>query len=49
VEAGHRVNIPRMYAALLLIVLAGVAIFAVLSWLQHIALRRWHASAMTAR
>lgn len=44
VEAGHRVNIPRMYAALLLIVLAGVAIFAVLSWLQHIALRRWHAS-----
>lgn len=48
VEAGHRVNIPRMYAALLLIVLAGVAIFALLSWLQHIALRRWHASAMTA-
>jgi NitT/TauT family transport system permease protein len=46
VEAGHRVNIPRMYAALLLIVLAGVAIFAVLSWLQHIALRRWHASAI---
>lgn len=44
VEAGHRVNIPRMYAALLLIVIAGVAIFAVLSWLQHIALRRWHAS-----
>jgi NitT/TauT family transport system permease protein len=46
VEAGHRVNIPRMYAALVLIVLAGVAIFALLSWLQHIALRRWHASAL---
>lgn len=46
VEAGHRVNIPRMYAALFLIVLAGVAIFAVMSWLQHIALRRWHASAI---
>lgn len=45
IEAGHRVNIPRMYAALVLIVLAGVGIFAVLSWLQHIALRRWHASA----
>lgn len=45
-EAGHRVNIPRMYAALILIVLAGVAIFALLSWLQHIALRRWHASAI---
>lgn len=48
IEAGHRVNIPRMYAALLLIVLAGIAIFAVLSWLQHKALRRWHASAMAA-
>ncbi|MBY0532951.1 MAG: ABC transporter permease [Xanthobacteraceae bacterium] len=45
-EAGHRVNIPRMYAALVLIVLAGVAIFAALSWLQHLALRRWHASAI---
>jgi NitT/TauT family transport system permease protein len=47
-EAGHRVNIPRMYAALVLIVLAGVAIFALLSWLQHVALRRWHASAVAA-
>lgn len=45
-EAGHRVNIPRMYAALVLIVIAGVTIFALLSWLQHVALRRWHASAI---
>jgi NitT/TauT family transport system permease protein len=45
-EAGHRVNIPRMYAALLLIALAGVAIFALFSWLQRRALRRWHASAV---
>ncbi|MBX3512764.1 MAG: ABC transporter permease [Xanthobacteraceae bacterium] len=44
-EAGHRVNIPRMYAALVLIALAGVAIFALFSWLQRAALRRWHASA----
>jgi len=47
-EAGHRVNIPRMYAALVLIALAGVAIFVLLSWLQRIALRRWHTSAMAA-
>lgn len=45
VEAGHRVNIPRMYAALVLIALAGVAIFTLFSALQRIALRRWHASA----
>jgi NitT/TauT family transport system permease protein len=44
VEAGHRVNISRMYAALVLIAIAGVAIFALLSWLQHAALKRWHAS-----
>ena len=48
IEAGHRVNIPRMYAALLLIVVLGVAIFALLSALQHRALRRWHASAINA-
>ncbi len=48
IEAGHRVNIPRMYAALLLIVVLGVAIFALLSGLQHQALRRWHASAVSA-
>lgn len=47
VEAGHRINIPRMYAALLLIALAGVAIFALLSWIQRRTLQRWHASAVT--
>jgi NitT/TauT family transport system permease protein len=41
-EAGHRVNIPRMYAALVLLALAGVAIFALFSALQNLALRRWH-------
>ncbi len=44
IEAGHRVNIPRMYAALILIALAGVVIFALFSALQRFALRRWHAS-----
>jgi NitT/TauT family transport system permease protein len=46
IEAGHRVNIPRMYAALILIALAGVLIFAFFSWLQQRALRHWHASAI---
>jgi NitT/TauT family transport system permease protein len=45
-EAGHRINIPRMYAALVLIAAAGVAIFALFSALQRAALRRWHASAI---
>jgi NitT/TauT family transport system permease protein len=45
-ESGYRLNIPRMFAALLLLSLAGVAIFFALSLLSHFALRRWHESAI---
>ena len=43
-ESGYRLNIPRMFAALLLLSLAGVTIFFALSALSHLALRRWHES-----
>jgi NitT/TauT family transport system permease protein len=45
-ESGYRLNIPRMFAALLLLSAAGVAIFFALSALSHLALRRWHESAI---
>jgi NitT/TauT family transport system permease protein len=45
-ESGYRLNIPRMFAALLLLSLAGVAIFFTLSALSYLALRRWHESAI---
>ncbi len=45
-EAGYRLNIPRMFAALLLLSAAGVAIFFALSFLSHLILRRWHESAL---
>ena len=45
-ESGYRLNIPRMFAALLLLSLAGVAIFFALSALSHFVLRRWHESAL---
>jgi len=45
-ESGYRLNIPRMFAALLLLSVAGIAIFFVLSALSHLALRRWHESAV---
>jgi NitT/TauT family transport system permease protein len=45
-ESGYRLDIPRMFAALLLLSLAGVAIFFALSLLSHLALRRWHESAL---
>jgi NitT/TauT family transport system permease protein len=45
-ESGYRLNIPRMFAALLLLSAAGVAIFFVLTALSHLVLRRWHESAV---
>jgi len=43
-QAGLQLNIPRLFAALLLITLSGVAIFALVSLAAHLALRRWHES-----
>jgi NitT/TauT family transport system permease protein len=45
-EAGYRLNIPRMFAALILIAVTGVIIFAGLSFLSHMLLRKWHESAV---
>lgn len=45
-ESGYRLAIPRMFAALALLAAAGIAIFAVLSLASHLALRRWHESAL---
>ena len=45
-EAGYRLNIPRMFAALLLIALTGIVIFAATSLLNHLMLRKWHESAL---
>jgi NitT/TauT family transport system permease protein len=45
-ESGYRLNIPRMFAALLLLSLAGVVIFFALSVVSHLLLRRWHESAI---
>ena len=46
VESGYRLNIPRLFAALLLLSIAGIAIFFALSLVSHLLLRRWHESAI---
>ena len=46
-ESGYRLNIPRMFAALLLLSVAGVVIFFLLSAFSHLVLRRWHESAVS--
>ncbi|MBF9030105.1 ABC transporter permease subunit [Rhodobacterales bacterium HKCCE3408] len=45
-EAGYRLNIPRMFAALILIAGTGVLIFATTTLISHLALRKWHESAL---
>jgi NitT/TauT family transport system permease protein len=47
-ESGYRLNIPRMFAALLLLSVAGIAIFYLLTLINYLALRRWHESALAA-
>ncbi|WP_224823672.1 ABC transporter permease [Cognatishimia sp. MH4019] len=46
-EAGYRLNIARMFAALTLVAAMGVFIFAALSLLSHLLLRKWHESALS--
>ena len=46
-EAGYQLRIPRMFAALVLISAAGIAIYLVLALLSYLLLRRWHESAMS--
>ena len=48
VESGYRLNIPRMFAALLLLSVSGIAIFFALSFVSHLLLRRWHESALAS-
>ncbi len=45
-EASYRLNIPRMFAALILIALTGVVIYACLSLISHLLLHKWHESAI---
>jgi NitT/TauT family transport system permease protein len=45
-EAGYRLNVPRLFAALAMISATGILIFALFSAVSHFSLRRWHESAM---
>jgi len=47
VESGYRLNIARMFAALLLLSAAGIVIFGLLSLAANLTLRHWHESAVT--
>jgi NitT/TauT family transport system permease protein len=46
--AGFQLNIPRLFAALLLITATGVALFGVTIWVSRLALARWHESELVS-
>lgn len=46
IESQYRLNIPRLFAALVLLAAMGVVLFLLLSALNHVLLRRWHESAL---
>ncbi|BCW90026.1 Riboflavin transport system permease protein RibX [Alphaproteobacteria bacterium SO-S41] len=41
-EAGNRLQIAKMFAALILLALMGLALYAILSLIEWLLLRRWH-------
>ncbi|HTP96288.1 MAG TPA: ABC transporter permease [Burkholderiales bacterium] len=43
-QSGFQLNIPRLFAALVLITLTGVVLFALMLWLSQLALGGWHES-----
>lgn len=46
-ESQYRLNIPRLFAGLILLSATGVVIFWITSLVSHLALRRWHESALS--
>jgi NitT/TauT family transport system permease protein len=46
IEATYRLNVPRAFAALLLLSIMGIVIYYAIAAVSHLLLRRWHESAM---
>ncbi|MEN9205891.1 MAG: ABC transporter permease [Thermostichales cyanobacterium SZTDM-1c_bins_54] len=44
--SSYNLQVPRMFAALTLVMLLGIAIFALLGWISDLILGRWHESAV---
>ncbi|MCL4801628.1 MAG: ABC transporter permease [Burkholderiales bacterium] len=48
-QAGLQLNVPRLFAALAVLTLTGVALFAAMVWLSNAVLGGWHESMVSAR
>ena len=47
IESGYRLKIPRLFAALILISATGILVYFTLTLISHLALRKWHESAVS--
>ncbi|MBJ6126441.1 ABC transporter permease [Microvirga splendida] len=47
IESQYRLNIPRLFAALVLLALTGIVLYLLLAGISHLLLRRWHESALS--
>jgi NitT/TauT family transport system permease protein len=47
-QAGFQLNIPRLFAALFLITVAGVLLYLAMVWLTRLALGHWHESELAS-
>ena len=47
IESGYRLKIPRLFAALILISATGIIVYFTLTLISHLALRKWHESALS--
>jgi NitT/TauT family transport system permease protein len=47
IEAGNRLQIPRMFAALILLAALGITIFYGLALVEYLVLRKWHESVVS--
>ncbi|KAA1170835.1 ABC transporter permease [Marinobacter salinexigens] len=45
-QSGYNLQIPKMFAALILITVTGILLFAAMVWMSDRALRNWHESAL---
>jgi len=46
IESQYRLNIPRLFAALVLLAAVGIMLFLLMAAVSHLVLRRWHESEM---
>ncbi|MCB8822458.1 ABC transporter permease [Microvirga rosea] len=46
IESQYRLNIPRLFAALILLAITGIVLFGAVAAITHVLLRRWHESAL---